>query len=104
MAWAAETRRELVEDEHGAHARYTVTGELFFALSNDLFTQFEYADDPARVVIDLSASHIWDASTVASLDAISTKYARKGKRVVITGLSEASAERHGRLTGELPSH
>lgn len=43
-------------------------------------------------------------ASVAELDAITTKYERKGKTVEITGLNEASAERHGRLTGELPSH
>ena len=105
VAHLTETHRELVEDADGtATAVYTVTGELFFASSNDLYTQFEYAADPDRVVIDLSASHVWDASTVAALDAITTKYARKGKRVTIQGLNEASAERHGRLTGELSSH
>jgi SulP family sulfate permease len=34
-------------------ATYTVNGELFFASSNDLFTQFEYALDPQHVVIDM---------------------------------------------------
>ncbi|MFA6574846.1 MAG: SulP family inorganic anion transporter [Nocardioides sp.] len=105
VAHLTETDRELVEDEHGnATAVYKVTGELFFASSNDLYTQFEYADDPERVVIDLSDSHIWDASTVAALDAITTKYERKGKAVEITGLNEASAERHGRLSGEMSGH
>lgn len=77
---------------------------MFFASSNDLYTQFEYADDPDRVVIDLSESHVWDASTVAALDAIATKYDRKSKTVEITGLNNSSAERHGRLTGQLPAH
>jgi SulP family sulfate permease len=105
VAHLTETHRELVADGNGdVTAVYTVTGELFFASSNDLYTQFEYVDDPARVVIDLSGSHIWDASTVAALDAIQTKYARKGKSVEITGLNEASAERHGRLSGELSGH
>lgn len=104
VAHLTDTHRELVEDERGATAVYRVTGELFFASSNDLYTQFEYAADPDRVVIDLSDSHIWDASTVAALDAITTKYERKGKTVEITGLNEASAERHGRLSAELPSH
>ena len=81
-----------------------MTGELFFASSNDLYTQFEYAADPESVTIDLSGSHVWDASTVASLDAIETKYGRKGKSVEIVGLNLASAERHGRLTGELSGH
>jgi sulfate permease, SulP family len=105
VAHLTDTHRELVEDADGTvTAVYTVIGELFFASSNDLYTQFEYADDPERVVVDLSQSHIWDASTVASLDAITTKYERKGKAVEIVGLNAASAERHGRLTGELPSH
>ncbi|WP_235738326.1 SulP family inorganic anion transporter [Nocardioides alcanivorans] len=104
VAHLTETHRTLIEDEHGPKAIYRVTGELFFASSNDLYTQFEYADDPDRVVIDLSESHVWDASTVAALDAIATKYDRKGKTVEITGLNNSSAERHGRLTGQLPAH
>jgi SulP family sulfate permease len=45
-------------------ATYTVDGELFFASSNDLYTQFEYALYPDYVVIDMHASHRWDASTM----------------------------------------
>lgn len=82
-------------------AYYAVAGELFFASSNDLTTQFEYADDPDRIVIDMSNSHLWDASTIAALDAITTKYGHHGKRVVIAGMNEASTLLHGRLTGNL---
>jgi SulP family sulfate permease len=80
---------------------YAVTGQLFFASSNDLVYQFDYRDDPTNVIIDLTESHIWDASTVATLDAITTKYARYGKTVHIVGLNAASAERHERLAGKL---
>jgi SulP family sulfate permease len=100
VAHLTETGRELVDGT----AVYRVTGALFFASSNDLFTQFEYADDPDHVVIDLSDSHVWDASSVAALDAITTKYERKGKSVTIVGLNESSAARHERLTGRLSSH
>ena len=65
---------------------------------------FDYAADPDDVVIDLTASHIWDASTVATLDAITTKYARLGKTVEIVGLNQPSADRHQRLSGQLPVH
>ncbi|MGC0274038.1 SulP family inorganic anion transporter [Pseudactinotalea sp. Z1739] len=80
---------------------YGVVGELLWASSNDLIYQFDYTGDPANVVIDLSRSHIWDASTVATLDAITQKYRDKGKSVTITGLNEASAARHTRLAGYL---
>ena len=83
---------------------YKVVGELFFASSNDLVYQFDYTGDPHHVVVDMTDSHIWDASTVATLDAIETKYARKGKRVEIRGLNEASMDRHQRLAGTLSGH
>ncbi|WP_405421721.1 SulP family inorganic anion transporter [Streptomyces erythrochromogenes] len=88
----------------GSSVVYSVTGELFFASSNDLVGQFNYATDPDKVVIDLSAAHIWDASSVAALDAIETKYAQRGKTVEIIGLNDPSADLHGRLTGDLTSH
>ncbi|MFD0304446.1 SulP family inorganic anion transporter [Streptomyces sp. NPDC127119] len=84
----------------GSTVVYSVTGELFFASSNDLVGQFDYAGDPDKVVIDLTAAHIWDASSVAALDAIETKYRQRGKTVEIIGLNDPSADLHGKLTGE----
>ncbi|ELP65235.1 SulP family inorganic anion transporter [Streptomyces turgidiscabies] len=88
----------------GTTVVYRVTGELFFASSNDLVGRFDYATEADHVVIDLSAAHIWDASSVAALDAIETKYGQRGKTVEITGLNDPSAHLHGKLTGELASH
>jgi SulP family sulfate permease len=90
-----------VTDPDGGQVVYAVTGELFFASSNDLVTRFDYARDPGKVVIDLTDAHIWDASSVAALDAITTKYAARGKTVEIIGLNQDSATMHGNLTGEL---
>ncbi|MGW3158449.1 SulP family inorganic anion transporter [Streptomyces sp. NPDC001089] len=90
-----------VADPDGTMVVYSVTGELFFASSNDLVGQFSYVTDPDKIVIDLSAAHVWDASSVAALDAIETKYAQRGKTVEITGLNDPSARLHGRLSGEL---
>lgn len=80
---------------------YRVSGQLFFASSNDLVFSFDYADDPGRVVIDLSGATIWDASTVAALDGITTKYASRGTDVTVEGLNPVSEERYRRLTGRL---
>ncbi len=80
---------------------YAVEGELFFASSNDLVTQFDYVGDPARVVVDLSAARVWDASSVAALDAVVTRYASKGKTAEVIGLEGHSLDRHDRLAGHL---
>lgn len=82
-------------------AKYEVNGELFFASSNDLYTQFEYAEDPERIVIDLYNSHLWDASTIAAVDAITDKYAKYGKTVEIEGLNAASLKMRERMGGKL---
>jgi SulP family sulfate permease len=88
-------------DPDGATMVYRVSGQLFFASSNDLVFRFDYAGDPDAVVIDLSAAHIWDASTVAALDAITAKYAARGKTATITGMNESSRLRHAALAGNL---
>ncbi|MEU9519507.1 SulP family inorganic anion transporter [Streptomyces sp. NPDC048224] len=93
-----------VTDPDGGQVVYSVTGELFFASSNDLVTRFDYAGDPDRVVIDLSATRVWDASSVAALDAIETKYAQRGKQVEIAGLDERSSDLRERLGGTLTGH
>jgi sulfate permease, SulP family len=73
---------------------YAVRGVLFFASSNDLVYQFDYAGDPHNVIIDLSEAQIYDSSTVAALDAIELKYRRHGKQVEIIGLNDPSAKWH----------
>jgi len=80
---------------------YAVEGELFFASSNDLVYQFDYAGDPRNIVIDMRNAHVWDASTVATLDAIRTKYEAKGKTVTIVGANPDTTERLDRLGGKL---
>ncbi len=57
-----------------------------------------------RLIAATDDPHVWDASTVAALDASTPDDQRKGKPVKIARINKASAERHGRLTGELPSH
>ncbi len=88
-------------DAAGETATYTVNGELFFASSNDLYTQFQYALDPGHVLIDMHASHLWDVSTLASLEAITAKYEAAGKHVEIVGLNDASAAMKQRMAGHL---
>jgi SulP family sulfate permease len=50
---------------------------------------------------ELHASHLWDASTIATLDAITEKYRRHGKDVEIIGLNDASVLMRECLGGKL---
>jgi SulP family sulfate permease len=105
VAHFATVERTEIELNGETVATYTVDGELFFASSNDLYTQFEYARDATptvdRVIIDLHASHLWDASTIAVLDAVTEKYRRHGREVELIGLNSASALMRERLAGKL---
>lgn len=101
VAHLIEVRREVKAEGDQQVAYYAVQGQLLFASSNDLTTQFEYTADPEHIVIDLSQSHIWDASTVAALDTIQTKYRQHDKTVEFVGMNEFTTAFHSRLTGEL---
>jgi len=89
-----------IDGPHGERV-YIVRGALFFASTNDMLRRFDYAGDPDRVVVDLSGAHVWDASSVAVLDAVEHKYATRGKTVEITGLTDTTGHYHQRLAGRL---
>ena len=91
----------LVEVELVDGYTYVVHGQLFFASSNDLVYAFDYTLDTDFVVVDLSDAEVWDASTVATLDAVQKKYADRGIEVEFRGLDGASAQCLERLSGQL---
>jgi SulP family sulfate permease len=94
-------RAERTVSADGLSVRYHVHGPLFFGSSNDLVERFSYGVDPKRVAIDLTHSQILDASSVAALDSIQTKYREHGATVTFTGLDQRSSSFHERLTGQL---
>jgi SulP family sulfate permease len=94
-------RVERAVSEDGESVRYTVRGPLFFGSSNDLVERFSYALDPATVTVDLTQAQIWDASSVAALDSIQTKFVAHGASVTFDGLDERSTAFHRRLSGRL---
>nr|MBA3956089.1 SulP family inorganic anion transporter [Acidimicrobiia bacterium] len=91
----------VIDPDDGRTRIYHVTGELFFASTNELLHLFDYAEDIDRAVIDLSDAHIWDTSAVADLDAVVAKFAAQDIDATIMGLNVGSAELHGRMSGHL---
>ncbi|WP_244818390.1 SulP family inorganic anion transporter [Caballeronia sp. Lep1P3] len=99
VAHVIRTTRTVSDD--GETVRYEVHGPLFFGSSNDLVDRFDYHADPRSVIIDFAKSQVWDASTVAALDSIETKYRQRGGAVRFVGLDERSRDFHARLSGKL---
>jgi SulP family sulfate permease len=99
IAHVIHAERQLSGD--GEQVSYTVRGPLFFGSSNDLFEHFNYGHDPKVVTIDLTHAQIWDASSVAALDAIEYRYQRHGATVTFIGLDNRSSDFRERLSGNL---
>ena len=70
---------------------YDVRGQLFFSSSERFTKAFDFKENVQHVIIDLTHSHIWDVTTVASLDSIIDKFQKNCTQVTVKGLNEASS-------------
>ena len=75
----------------GRTRTYTVNGDLFFVTVTGFLAHFDFQEDVERVVLDLSASHVWDASAVAAIDKAVLRFRNRGVAAEVIGLNEASA-------------
>ncbi|WP_261570481.1 SulP family inorganic anion transporter [Frankia gtarii] len=80
-----------VLDPEGRERIYAVQGSLFFASTDGLADAFDYARDPARVVVDLAQADVLDSAAVATLDDVRAKYRERGTEVTLVGLNPRSA-------------
>jgi SulP family sulfate permease len=94
-----------VVDPDNVERLYDVSGELFFASTNDLVHSFDY-DSVAvdRVEIDLSNARLWDTSAVVALDAVVAKFAERGITAELVGLNRFAARLHESTTGRSGGH
>ncbi|MNN44866.1 putative transporter [compost metagenome] len=83
--------------EEKEHKIYFVSGQLFFGTTSHFLQAFGGESDPGDIVIDFSASHIWDQSAALAISKTIDKYALYGKKVTITGMNEESSRLVGRI-------
>lgn len=69
---------------------FAVTGQLFFVSVDAFLDAIDFDTPESTVVIDLSASHIWDGTAVAAVDKAVFKLRERGCTVTLRGLNEAS--------------
>ena len=74
----------------GRSRTYRVEGQLFYGSVEDFMAAFDFKEALDRVVIDVSAAHIWDISSVQALDMAVLKFRRDGAEVEIIGMNAAS--------------
>lgn len=80
---------DLLED--GQTRRYRVSGQVFFASSDNFVEAFDFKEVLDRVVIDVSNAQFWDISAVGTLDKAILKFRREGTAVEVVGLNPESA-------------
>ncbi|WP_341251220.1 SulP family inorganic anion transporter [Euzebya pacifica] len=88
-----------VVDPDGHERLYAVSGELFFASTNELIHAFDYdAVKVSQVEIDLSEARVWDTSAVVALDTVVAKFAERGIFADVVGFNEHAERLHSRTT------
>ncbi len=95
-----------VVDPDNVERLYAVSGQLFFASTNDLVHAFDYdAVKVKRVEIDVSDARIWDTSAVVAIDAVVAKFSQRGIEAELVGLNRHAAQLHRETTDSLtPQH
>ncbi|WP_151726423.1 SulP family inorganic anion transporter [Acinetobacter ursingii] len=91
LAQKLENDVHIKTSRHGDTRIYDVRGQLFFSSSERFSQAFDSQENVKQVVIDLTHSHIWDVTTVASLDSIIEKFQKNNIQVTVKGLNEASS-------------
>ncbi|MDP4593925.1 MAG: SulP family inorganic anion transporter [Beijerinckiaceae bacterium] len=96
-------------DEQAGVRSYLVSGQIFFATAEAFHSAFDFREEDLKgVVIDLSASHFWDISSIGALDRVVLKFRHHEIPVEIIGMNVATAtmvERlgvHDKDSGTLP--
>ncbi len=91
LVFAWKIARIRITQEDGVEVRtYRVSGQMFFGTVTNFLGEFDPAGDPEKIVIDFSASHVWDHSAANAISRVIFKYRKADKEVVITGLNEES--------------
>lgn len=77
---------------------YQVTGQIFFATAEAFHAAFDFREEDLKaIVIDLSAAHFWDISSISALDRVVLKFRHHNIPVNVKGMNEATATMVDRL-------
>jgi sulfate permease, SulP family len=91
FGWRIASNIQVTTSAHSNDIKhYAIQGQLFFGTMSHFVERFDVKEDPERIVIDFSHSHVWDHSAVTAIAKVIHKYQQQGKQVSITGLNQES--------------
>ena len=93
FAWDNAKRiraRKSIDDE--GRKVYEIYGPLFFGSVTGFYEKFDVIDDPNEIIIDMRESRVSDMSAIEAINVITSKYALRGKKVILRHLSADSIE------------
>ena len=70
---------------------YSVNGQVFFVSVDSFLSAFDFREKLNKVIVDLTYAHLWDHSAVDAVDKVVLRYRKRGVKVELIGLNEASA-------------
>ncbi|MBH0228664.1 SulP family inorganic anion transporter [Halobacillus yeomjeoni] len=76
---------------------YNVSGQVFFASTDNLLKHFDFNIEAKQVEINFSNAHIWDDSAVAAIDKLVLKFKENDIDVKVVGLNKDSSQLMKRL-------
>ncbi|WHQ44721.1 SulP family inorganic anion transporter [Alcaligenes faecalis] len=77
--------------QDGQTRSYLVSGQVFFASSENFTSQFDYQEKVPYICIDVSQTRFWDLTSVDALDRVVLKLRRGGSQVDVHGLDATTS-------------
>ncbi len=90
FGWKLAQIKTTTSVESNGAKLYKISGQLFFGSMTHFIELFNYNQDPEKIIIDFSNSHLWDHSAVTAVSKVVQKYRKLNKKVMIVGLNEES--------------
>lgn len=85
---SAQKINAIIEYDKNRIKYYKIDGPLFFGSTGKFKELFDYKNDPKEVVIDFCNSKIMDHSAIETLNYLTKKYKKYGKKIHLKHLSE----------------
>ncbi|HET7580453.1 MAG TPA: SulP family inorganic anion transporter, partial [Bacillales bacterium] len=90
FGWKMSSIKAATSVKSNSDKIYTISGQMFFGTMTHFIDLFDFQEDPERITIDFTHSHLWDHSAVTGIAKVVTRYEQLKKQVRVIGLNDES--------------